>query len=158
MGECNPVATPVDPGTHLTKLTEEEEAVDQQQYQSVIGSLMYLSVCTRPDIAYAVGTLSRYSSKPGKSHWTAVKKVLRYLKGRTHHGIVFRGGESGNIVGYSDADWAGDREDRKSTSGYLQADLFLGEVRSKTLLLCLRQGRSMLPCPVPLKKPSGRGG
>ena len=68
---------------------------------------MYLSVCTRPDIAYAVGTLARYSSKPGRSHWTAVKRVLRYLKGTTNHGIVFRGGASGNIVGYSDAEWAG---------------------------------------------------
>ena len=119
MSECKPVATPVDPGTHLTTLNEKEEVVDQQQYQSVVGSLMYLSVCTRPDIAYAVGTLARYSSKPGRSHWTAVKRVLRYLKGTTNHGIVFRGGASGNIVGYSDADWAGDREDRKSTSGYL---------------------------------------
>ena len=119
MSECKPVATPVDPGTHLTTLNEKEEVVDQQQYQSVVGSLMYLSVCTRPDIAYAVGTLARYSSKPGRSHWTAVKRVLRYLKGTANHGIVFRGGASGNIVGYSDADWAGDREDRKSTSGYL---------------------------------------
>ena len=119
MLECKPVATPVEPGTHLEKLTVEEEAVNQQQYQSVIGSLMYLSVCTRPDIAYAVGALARHASKPGKPHWTAVKRVLRYLNGTKNQGIIFRRGESASIVGYSDADWAGDRQDRKSTSGYL---------------------------------------
>ena len=115
MGECT-VGTPVSPGTHLEKLAEEEAVVEQQQYQSVVGSLMYLSVCTRPDIAYAVGT---FSSKPGKSHWMAVKRVLRYLKGTVNYGIIFKGGERKNLMGYSDADWAGDRQDRKSTSGYL---------------------------------------
>ena len=119
MKECKPVGTPVSPGTHLEKLAEDEEVVEQQLYQSVVGSLMYLSVCTRPDIAYAVGTLARFSSKPGKSHWMAVKRVLRYLKGTANDGILFRGGERKNLVGYSDADWAGDRQDRKSTSGYL---------------------------------------
>ena len=80
---------------------------------------MYLSVCSRPDIAFAVGSLARHSAKPGKSHWTAVKRVLRYLSGTINQGIIFRRSESASIVGYSDADWAGDRQDRKSTSGYL---------------------------------------
>ena len=64
MSDCKPVRTP---GSHLVKATEDEEALDQQLYQSLVGSLMYLSTCTRPDIAYAVGTLARYSSKPSKA-------------------------------------------------------------------------------------------
>ena len=80
---------------------------------------MYLSICTRPNIAYAVSYLARFSSKPNKSHWTAAKRVLRYLKGTADHGIVFTKSESDECVGFSDADWAGDQQDRKSTSGYL---------------------------------------
>ncbi len=119
MSDCKPAKIPVDPGSHLVKATEDEKAVDQQSYQSLVGSLMYLATCTRPDIAYAVGTLSRFSSRPNQTHWVAAKRVLRYLKGTSNFGIIFRGDELGRCVAYSDADWAGDREDRKSTSGYL---------------------------------------
>ena len=101
------------------KATDDEEAVEQHLYQSLVGSLMYLSVCTRPDLTYAVGILARFSSKPNRSHWTAAKRVLRYLKGTANHGIAFTKSESGECLGYSDADWAGDQEDRKSSSGYL---------------------------------------
>ena len=117
MSDCKPAKTPVDSGHRLTKATDDEVAIDQPSYQSVVGSLMYLATCTRPDIAYAVGVLARFSSKPNQSHWTAVKCVLRYLKGTTGHGIVYRG--DSDVLGYSDADWAGDADDRKSTSGYL---------------------------------------
>ena len=68
MSDCKPVKTPVDASSHLVRATEEEEAVDQQLYQSVVGSLMYMATCTRPDIAYAVGLLARFSSKPNKAH------------------------------------------------------------------------------------------
>ena len=119
MGDCKPVGRPVNPGSHLVKATDDEEAVEQQLYQSLLGSLMYLSVCTRPDLAYAVGILARFSSKPNRSHWTAAKRVLRYLKGSANHGIAFPKSESGECRGYSDADWAGDQEDRKSTSGQI---------------------------------------
>ena len=79
---------------------------------------MYLPVCTKPDLAYAVGILARFSSKPNRSHWTAAKRVLRYLKGTANHGIAiaFTKSELGECLGYSDADWAGDQE---YTSGYL---------------------------------------
>ena len=87
MSDCKPVSTPVNPRNHLVKAAENEEAVDQQSYQSLAGSLMYLATCTRPDIAYAVGTLARFSSKPNQSHWTAIKRVLRYLKGTSNLGI-----------------------------------------------------------------------
>ena len=114
MNDSKPVKTPVDPGHRLVKANEDEEALDQPLYQSVVGSLMYLA---RPDIAYAVRMLARFSSKPNQSHWTAAKRVLRYLRGTVNFGILYRG-ESG-VLGYSDADWAGDADDRKSTSGYM---------------------------------------
>ena len=103
----------------LMKATDEEESFDQQQYQSAIGSLTYLSVSTRPDITYAVGNLAKFSSKPTKVHWMALKYVLHYLKGTMDHGILYKKGESTEFVGFSDTDWAGDINDRKSTSGYL---------------------------------------
>ena len=119
MSDSKPVGTPVDPGSHLLKATEDEEALEQQLYQSLVGSLMYLSVYTRPNLAYAVNTLARFSSKPNRSHWIAAKRVLRYLRGTANYGIAFTKSESGECLGYSDADWAGDQEDRRSTSGYL---------------------------------------
>ena len=119
MSDCKPVATPVDVSSKLVKATDDEVSVDQQLYQSAVGSLMYLSVCSRPDIAYAVNTLAKFSSKPTQTHWTAVKRVLRYLKGTAEYGILFKNEESKECIGYSDADWAGDHDDRKSTSGYI---------------------------------------
>ena len=80
---------------------------------------MYLSVSTRPDIAYAVSNIARFTTNPQKEHWTALKRVLRYLKGTTKHGILYQKEESDQFIGYSDADWAGDLSDRKSTSGYI---------------------------------------
>jgi len=76
MSDCKAVKTSVDPGNHLMKTAEDEEAIDQPLYQSVVGSLMYLATCTRPDIAYAVGMLARFTSKPNRSHWVAAKRVL----------------------------------------------------------------------------------
>ena len=119
MSDCRPVSTPIESGNHLVKASEDEEPLDQQLYQSLIGSLMYLATCTRPDIAFAVGTLARFSSKPNTVHWKGAKRVLHYLKGTTSFGIVFRSGDLSGPIAYSDADWAGDVGDRKSTSGYV---------------------------------------
>ena len=118
MAECKPVDTPSDPSIKLSKKTENEEEFDKVKYQSAIGSLLYLSTRSRPDIAFAVGKAARYCSQPSNSHWSAVKRVLRYLKGTTCLGLLYRPDEL-NLTGYSDADWAGDTEDRKSTSGYV---------------------------------------
>ena len=91
----------MDLDSHLLKAPEDEEALEQQLYQSLVGSLMYLSVCTRPDLAYAVYTLARFSSKPNRSHWIAAKRVLRYLRGTANYGIAFTKSESGECLGYS---------------------------------------------------------
>ena len=119
MQDCKPVGTPVNVASKLVIAADKDENVDPQLYQSLIGSLMYLSVTTMPDITYAVGNLARFSSKPTKEHWTALKCVLRYLKGTVKHGILYGQKGSNECVGLSDTDWAGDINDRKSTSGYI---------------------------------------
>ena len=101
------------------KAAEDEEVINQLLYQSLIRSLMYLATCRRSDIAYSVGVLARFSSKPNQSHWTAAKQGLRYLKGTSNLGIAFRGDNSNVPIAISDADWAGDTGGRKSTSRYM---------------------------------------
>ena len=80
-------------------------------YASAVKSLMYVMVCVRPDIANVVGMVSRYMANPGKSHWEAVKLILRYLRGTSSHGLVFGGSKAMDckLVGYCDSDYAGDR-------------------------------------------------
>ena len=119
MEAAKPVATPVDTSTKLVKATENDESTDQQEYQSAVGSLLYLAMATRPDIAFAVSSVAKFSAHPSKLHWTAVKRILRYLKGTADYGLAFTPCSSGDCIGYSDSDWGGDLNDRKSTSGYV---------------------------------------
>jgi hypothetical protein len=78
---------------------------------------MYCMLGTRPDIAYAVGALSQFSSNPGKAHWQAVKRVMRYLQGTKEMCLTYSAAIK--LIGYTDADWGGDHDDRRSTSGYI---------------------------------------
>ena len=119
MENSNAVDTPFDAGTKLIKTQESDKLCDKTKYQSAIGSLLFLSNRTRPDISFAVGKTSRYSSNPSNTHWSAVKRILRYLNGTVHFGLTYMRHESEKLVGYSDADWAGDLDDRISTSGYI---------------------------------------
>jgi hypothetical protein len=100
-------------------------------YASAVGILMYAMVCTRPDIAHAVGVLSRYMSKPGKEHWTSVKRVFRYLRGTAIYGLCYQGrmglDKVLDIHGFVDADWAREMDRRISTSGYV-FNLFGGAI------------------------------
>ncbi|CAL9003905.1 unnamed protein product [Prunus brigantina] len=97
---------------------KEKENMAMVRYSSVVGSLMYAMICTRPDITHAVGVVSRFLSKPGKEHWNAVKWILRYLRGTSKMSLCFGGGKP-ELIGYTDADMAGDLDSKKSTSGYL---------------------------------------
>ena len=116
MSGCNPCHVPMENRLKLSK-NDKSPPVDKTKYRSIIGSLRYL-VNTRPDIAYAVGIVSRYMEEPRGSHWAAVKQILRYLAGTVHYGVVYkRLGTVDSLVGYSDSDLAGDVDDRKSTSG-----------------------------------------
>ena len=117
MEKCNPVATPVNVSVKLQK-DDGDEPVSKTLYQSAVGSLLYLSGWTRPDIAYAVSNVAKFASLPSKQHWIAVKHILRYIKGTLNHGIKYKKGD-GMLVGYSDASWASDINDRKSVSGYV---------------------------------------
>jgi hypothetical protein len=91
----------------------------QVPYASAVGSLMYAMVCTRPDIAQAVGVVSRYMANPGREHWQAVKWILRYLRGTCGVRILYGRGDGRGLTGYCDSDYAGDRDRRRSTTGYV---------------------------------------
>lgn len=119
MTECKPVSTPLEAGKKFVKLRDDEKSIDVTRYQAAIGSLTYASIGTRPDISAAVGVLSQFMSNPSSEHWTGVKRILRYLKGTLTFGLKFIASKNFSLVGYSDADWAGDINSRKSTSGYL---------------------------------------
>ena len=88
-------------------------------YKELVGALLYISVCTRPEIAYIVGVLSRYMSCSTWEHWQAAKGVLRYLRGSPDRGLTFEGSNGLELVGYCDADCAGDIDSRRSTTGYV---------------------------------------
>ncbi|UYV75442.1 hypothetical protein LAZ67_13000282, partial [Cordylochernes scorpioides] len=119
MKEAKPISTPMDSNSKLTKISSiesENEPVKKVEYQSLIGSLIYLSVSTRPDIAYAVSALGQFSNDPRRQHWNAAKRVLRYLKGTSCLRITYRKSNEA-LHGYADADWGGNLVDRKSHTG-----------------------------------------
>ena len=112
---AKPTRTPM--GTTV-KLTKDEGGVkvDPTLYRSMIGSLLYLTA-SRPDISYSVGVCARYQGNPMESHVTAVKRIIRYVNSTLEYGIWYSKDTKANLVGFSDADWAGNADDRKSTSG-----------------------------------------
>ncbi|KAL0392270.1 UNVERIFIED_CONTAM: Retrovirus-related Pol polyprotein from transposon TNT 1-94 [Sesamum radiatum] len=114
--ESPPAKTPVDLNLHLAKNKDEPEC--QIEYSRIIGSLMYIMNGTRPDIAYAVNKLSRFTSNPSKDHWKGLIRVLRYLKYTSNYGLHYTRYPA-VLEGYSDANWISDSKDTKSTSGYV---------------------------------------
>ena len=131
MTDCKPVATPSDTHTIFEKGDDSgqnngdnDESVDYP-YQEAIGALLYLVVNTRPDIAEAVGNLGQFAKNPTAVHCNGVKRIFRYLKGSSEHGIFYSAKEyddnsgDGNIVAYSDANYAECRDSRRSVSGHV---------------------------------------
>ena len=100
---------------HSPSIDEEKEDMRRVPYASAVGSLMYVMVCTRPDIAYAVGVASRFLSNPRRHHWEAVKWIMRYLRYTSNLKITFGSGKP-VLISYTDSDMAGDVDDRKYTS------------------------------------------
>ena len=96
---------------------QEEEDMRRIPYASIVGSLMYSMLCTRPDIAFAIGMLGRYQSNPGVDHQRAAKKVLRYLQGTKNYMLMYRQTDNLEVTGYSNSDFTGYVQ--KSTSGYI---------------------------------------
>jgi len=123
MENSRPVSTPIDPKAPLVKADESEPAYEKQLYQQMIGSLMYLVTCTRPDLSFVVLFLSRFSSHPLLCHHTAVKRVFRYLAGTHSTSLVYTRRSSMDIplliTGYSNTDYASCRDTRRSVSGYV---------------------------------------
>lgn len=119
LSEAKPVSTPADLSTKLEKDDGVSKEVDSISYQSMVGSLLYAAMATRPDIAQAVRVVSKFNSKPNQAHLTAVKRIFRYLKGTVSLGVRYQKSGDRVLVGYSDADWAGDQDDRHSTTGNL---------------------------------------
>eukprot|EP00253_Pinus_taeda_P008797 PITA_08797 len=115
MEDCRPMSTPMI--TNWKKLhASDSELVDPTLYRQLIGSMVYL-VNTRPDICFAVNTMSQFMCEPRKVQWVAAKHILRYLQGTLDYGLDYRQGDGVRLVGYTDSDWAGCASDRKSTSG-----------------------------------------
>jgi hypothetical protein len=117
MIESREVNSPIVSGSKLSK-DADGVAVDESFYKQIIGSLMYLT-STRPDLVYSVSLISRYMARPTDLHLQAAKRILRYLKGTFDYGIMYKKRSSNDLIAYTDSDYAGDLNDRKSTSGYI---------------------------------------
>jgi hypothetical protein len=115
MTACKSRTTPLEVSVQLVRATESDERV--VGYAEIVGSLLYLANCTRPDIAFAVSALSRHMANPTRAHLNAAKSVLRYLSGTAGLGIRF--GLAGGLEGWCDADFAGDLPSRRSTTGFV---------------------------------------
>ncbi|XP_068641915.1 secreted RxLR effector protein 161-like [Aristolochia californica] len=124
MKDCSPSVAPIvkDDRFNLNQCPKndfEREQMKDIPYASAVGSLMYVQVCTRPDIAFAVGMLGQYQSNPGLDHWRALKKVMKYLQGTKDYILMYRRTDNLEVIGYSDSDFAGSIDSRKSTLGYI---------------------------------------
>lgn len=115
MTDCKPVNTPLECGM---KLEKGDQTDPDSKYRSLVGCIMYIAVCTRPDIVHAASLLSQFNNCHSDIHWKAAKRVLRYLKGTIDYNIVYEK-SSLSITGYIDADWASDQLDRRSYTGYV---------------------------------------
>lgn len=111
-----PVVTPFDPTCKLSK--NEGESVSQLEYTQIVGSLMFIMNCKRPDLAYSLSRLSLYSSNPNREHWNALVRVLRYSKHTVNYNLYFMKFPP-VLEGYSDANWISGSTNCKSTSGYV---------------------------------------
>ncbi|KAK6140952.1 hypothetical protein DH2020_025306 [Rehmannia glutinosa] len=120
--EGRTVSTPMATNVKIDK-DEKGKSVDESKYRDMIGSLLYLTA-SRPDILHAVCLCARFQSNPKESHMSAVKRIFRYLKGTINYGLFYPKNENFSLKGYSDSDYAGNIDDRKSTSGSCQ---FLGD-------------------------------
>jgi hypothetical protein len=122
MAECKPCSTPVDTNPKIAA-TDGPPVADATNYRSLAGALQYLTF-TRPDIAYAVQQVCLHMHDPREPHLAALKRILRYVRGTLHLGLQLRPSPITDLVVYTDADWAGCPDTRKSTSGYA---VFLGD-------------------------------
>ena len=117
MDKCKPMDTPISKGQTLSfemcpKTSNEQNEMTRVPYSNAVRSLIYAMMCTRPNNCYVVGLVSK------AKHWNTVKKILTYLKGTTDYSLCYQGDDL-RLIGYTDVDWGGDLDERKSTSGYV---------------------------------------
>ena len=117
MLDCNASKTPMECRLKLNRDGEGTE-VESTLFKKIIGFLRYLTI-TRPYLVYSVSYLSRFMNKPYLDHMAAAKKILRYVKGTTDYGLVYKSDNECELIGYCDSAYAGDLDDRKSTSGLI---------------------------------------
>ncbi|XP_041995864.1 secreted RxLR effector protein 161-like [Salvia splendens] len=115
--DCKRADTPI-AVNHGLQIIKGTSLADRGKYQCLVGKLIYLSY-TRPDIAYAVSVVSQFMHHPQNDHVEAALRIVKYLKGTFDHGVMFKRNNHLEIHGYTDADWAGNPADRRSTVGYL---------------------------------------
>nr|XP_016458408.1 PREDICTED: uncharacterized mitochondrial protein AtMg00810-like [Nicotiana tabacum] len=118
MNIAKSIGTPMSPAKNLDK-DEQVTPVNETKYRGMIGLLLHL-IASQPNIMFGVCKCARFQSAPKESHFTAVKRIIRYLIGNVSHGLWYPRSNSFKLEGFSDADLAGDKEDRKSTSGTCQ--------------------------------------
>lgn len=117
MSECNPIGTPLDPNVQWRETADDE--LTTHPFKELLGCLQYLAITSRPDICAAVSALSKYQAAPSDLHWAGLKRILRYLQGTIETKIVYEKKRDHHIMlGYADADFANDKDNRKSVSGY----------------------------------------
>lgn len=120
MQECNSVSTPMDPKFKIENSESRHDQDLETKCRSLIGCLMYAMVGSRPDICAAISFLSRFQGQPSETLWNSLKRVLRYINGTLNLNLVYKNSNVSDIItGYCDADWGGDLQDRKSTTGYM---------------------------------------
>jgi hypothetical protein len=118
MQNSKPASTPLSTGARLTKATTMDVLADQKEYQSMVGSLMYAMLATRPDLAQSIQQISQFSQMPMRTHEKAAKQALRYLRGTVDEGITYNGNLGMRLEFWSDANW-GREEGRESVSGFI---------------------------------------
>ena len=117
--DANSTKTPLPAGIHLEKSEEPIALNSKTYYQQIIGTLIYATIGTRPDIAFVAMRLSRFNNNPTEEHIKYAKDILRYLKGTKELKIKYDGASDARLTGYSDSDWGENRDDRHSTSGHV---------------------------------------
>ncbi|KAJ4769263.1 hypothetical protein LUZ62_053520 [Rhynchospora pubera] len=116
MQHAKSCTTPMQSGKQISKYAGVKLS-DPQQYRSIVGALQYATI-TRPDLTFAVNKASQFMATPTEDHWQLVKRILRYIQGTLQYGLVLKSAQHLSLHGYCDADWAGDPDDRRSTTGF----------------------------------------
>ncbi|XP_047314291.1 secreted RxLR effector protein 161-like [Impatiens glandulifera] len=123
MSTSKALNTPTGVTNHLSTFAPYSEVeklyMSHVPYASPVGSLMYVMVCTRPDIAYSVNVVNMFMSRPGKKHWQSVKRIFHYLRGTSDVGHIYGSNNQCIVIGYSNSDYAADIDSRRSMTGYV---------------------------------------